>query len=502
MSMKCECCNRRFDANSAEVLCTIPQHAALLYPVESKYALRNKACHLERTATEAFESIMLTYGNGDLCSRLIYNAINREYIRGMTSYYSFWEGSHTDPGPFLAKDGTYIRQFPPLGDTIRDMFDEAAASNRNPWRISDNMRHTREIQSVGCNKGIFCQDHTFQPVKNYMKREVGAVAVWDAATETGEIASAVLVPTTKTIHFSHAAMQLARRTNFNPAAMYSDTWPNKDDYWEQLFPAIEGRLGLFHYEKRILSTLRKGHIDYFEAMSGLLNCLYEYLPEDYEKVLYALKHGLLSADGKHYSMVEISDMQSSKVFRHRYSKYLRKKMIEPETMRQRLQQWFCRYKVTASDGSQPGQGRLDPVKNFTLFTSDTKPAVDNCIDKAIHLADPLPLEQMYDTIQPSPNSKHNLPEYLSRRGKSKLEAFHDKFAHFGNGGMRRSLADALNLAGTARYKPQDSPQKSLPVKNQFGRKEVNSSWMGEGCSILEPIRVGLPEFDGRSCWSR
>ena len=223
---------------------TIPEHLSMLYPVESKYAFAKTDYHLERTATEVFDTIMVTYGNGDLCSRLIYNAINREYVRAMMSYYSYWQGRDKDPQPFLPKDGTYIRQYPPLGETIRDFYDKAAASNRNPWRISDNARHTREIQSVSCNKGIFCQDHTFQPVKNYMKNKTGgAVAVWDAATETGEIvACAVLVPTTKTIHFSHAAIQLARRPNFNPAVMYSDTWPNKDKFWEELFPGLEGRL--------------------------------------------------------------------------------------------------------------------------------------------------------------------------------------------------------------------------------------------------------------------
>jgi hypothetical protein len=40
-------------------------------------------------------------------------------------------------------------------------------------------------------------DHTFQALKNYQYK-LGAVALWGTATDTGEIASSVLVPTTKT----------------------------------------------------------------------------------------------------------------------------------------------------------------------------------------------------------------------------------------------------------------------------------------------------------------
>jgi hypothetical protein len=58
---------------------------------------------------------------------------------------------------------------------------------------------------------------------------------------------------------------------------------------------------------------------------------------------------------------------------------------------------------------------------------------------------------MYRKILPSPNSKHGLVEYLSRRGESNLESFHGMLAHFGNCGMRRTLVDNLNLTGTARH---------------------------------------------------
>ena len=319
----------------------------------------------------------------------------------------------------------------------------------NRWGISDFERHTREIQDVKVEGGIFAQDHTFEPIKNYRK-DLGAKAAWDVATQTGEIATVVLVKSTKTEDFSHAAQQLLKREHFNPQVMYSDTWPNKKEFWNQL--GVEGRLGLFHYQKRIISTLKKTHIDYFDAITDLLAALYAYCPEDYEKLLSALKDGSLSRTGRKYSSVEITQMKGTKTFRDRHAKYLRKQMYEKQTIRQMLDDWFCKYKVTSSDPeNRPAHGRLDPIRLIPLFTADTKSAVDCCKVNAEFLTDPMPLTDMYQTILPNPNSTHQLTEYLSLRGESKLEVFHDRFAHFANCGMRESLADSLNLAGTARY---------------------------------------------------
>jgi len=43
------------------------------------------------------------------------------------------------------------------------------------------------------------------------KKELGVEGLWDVATETREIACAVLVPSTKTSDFSHTAKQLSLR---------------------------------------------------------------------------------------------------------------------------------------------------------------------------------------------------------------------------------------------------------------------------------------------------
>ena len=91
-----------------------------------------------------------------------------------------------------------------------------ANSSSKPCKISDHDRNTRELQEVK-SKLIMVQDHTHEVTKNYhWKKKLGAEAMWDAATETGDIACAVLVLSTKTKDLSHAAIQLSKSPHFNP----------------------------------------------------------------------------------------------------------------------------------------------------------------------------------------------------------------------------------------------------------------------------------------------
>ena len=87
--MTCACCHRSFDANENAVLLSIPQHTSNCYPVEPKCALTNHSFHLERNAAEVMDSLMLTYANGELCSRLLHNTINRSYLERITLHYSY-----------------------------------------------------------------------------------------------------------------------------------------------------------------------------------------------------------------------------------------------------------------------------------------------------------------------------------------------------------------------------------------------------------------------------
>jgi len=156
-------------------------------------------------------------------------------------------------------------------------------------------------------------------------------------------------------------------------------------------------------------------------------------------------------------------------------------MHDHQTMIQMLDDWFCKCKVTTSNPDNPAFGRLDAIRQIPLFTTDTKTAVENCKEKVKYLADPFPIERMYQEMLPSPNATHDLSEHLSNRGESKLEAFHDRFSHFANCGMRQSLADNLNLAGTARYNLSIRHARALTSQyenplTKEARKKISTAW--------------------------
>lgn len=88
-SMVCDNCSRKYDLNGAAVLLGLPPHAAEQYPVEIKYAISNKRSHLSRTTTQLFGVLMLTYGNGEMCSKILYNSINMDYLHRVKVYYSY-----------------------------------------------------------------------------------------------------------------------------------------------------------------------------------------------------------------------------------------------------------------------------------------------------------------------------------------------------------------------------------------------------------------------------
>jgi len=64
---------------------------------------------------------MMTYGNGELCSSLLYTSINRLYLERVENYYSYAKANQqASVVPYFEKDGEYIKAYPPLGDGIQD----------------------------------------------------------------------------------------------------------------------------------------------------------------------------------------------------------------------------------------------------------------------------------------------------------------------------------------------------------------------------------------------
>ena len=248
----------------------------------------------------------------------------------------------------------------------------------------------------------------------YKKKELGVEGLWDVATETGEIACAVLVPSSKTSDFSHAAKQLSLRENFNPKAMCSDTWPCKSDCWALLLGhEVKGRLGLFHFIKRISGTLRKKHLDHNKSVSALLHCLHYHNDSDHNNLMLALKNGTLSSTGAKLTDEDIDDSKGTMLFRVRHGKHLRKEIRSAEVIWHMLENWFNAYKCSSSDvQNRPAGGRLDPIAQQPPFAPETRDNWMSCKDKAEFLQDPLPLDEMCYTMPPNPNSSHQLNECL------------------------------------------------------------------------------------------
>lgn len=457
-SYLCENCGQRTHANNAKFLSSLPPHVRHAYPVEAKYASTNQTFHLHRDLTLMMEEMMLTYANGDHLFRCMYRSMNKNYIRRLTNYLSKWKSmvemfpetyGQRSPPKYPKKHQGFIRFYPPAGSALRDAFLVASQCALTCLGVSDESRHTREIQAV-VTKNFIAQDHTNEAVKNYYNNQ-DMHAIWDVMTDTGEIACAVIVKDTSVGQIAHAVEQLKKRPGFDPVAMYCDTWPNKKEFWLRLLgPHLEGKLGLFHYIQRIVKTLRKPHPQRLQALTDLRMCIYAYEPTDLSNVIRCLNDGTLG--GKKHHSAEIEQMRRTGEFHNRFQKYLRKVILDPVTILHNLDLWWDKYKVTSSDPvNRPARGMRDPASGLGLFTEQSKATVARCKERAKELQDPRPVTDLYREIKASPLSKNKLSVWCSLRGESRLESFHDPLAHFGNGGMRHELADNLNLMGTARH---------------------------------------------------
>ena len=159
MKYQCNCCTAIFDGNDGRVLINIPEYIRKQYPVYPRYATGK--WHLSKSCSDLFEEIMMTYGNGDFFSRLLYNAINKKYLAKIEDFLSYHVHEKHECLSYPAKNGEFLSCSIPGGDALRNLYEQVSKSTLNYMGISDDMRHTREIQSVSCNV-MFAQDHTME----------------------------------------------------------------------------------------------------------------------------------------------------------------------------------------------------------------------------------------------------------------------------------------------------------------------------------------------------
>jgi hypothetical protein len=88
--------------------------------------------------------------------------------------------------------------------------------------------------------------------------------------------------------------ELAHRQGFNPKVFYTDTFPHLKETLEGIFMCM-GRLGIFHYLKRVTKTMDLSHPQYHEARVELSECVFEYDAGDIQLVKRVLEADTMSA---------------------------------------------------------------------------------------------------------------------------------------------------------------------------------------------------------------
>ena len=448
----CNKCYAILRSNSGELINSLPVFLQRAYPVEARFAAPTGQKHLHWSLSRLIESLGITYLNGEAISRYLYQGTGDSASDRVLDFYSQLNvfGDSGNGGMNLAypsSDELSKGCLPPEGSKLWETYTEAQHSDHTISHISEFDRGRREIQGVGSSVS-FVHDHTHETLKNYGNIP-GAKALWTTMVETGESTGVFVVGSTAIADYAHAAEQIARRPNMKPKGMWSDIYPNGMDFWRLLWPAILGHLGLFHWLKRISSTLRQRHVDYKKALLALSMCVYAWHADDLNGVIQALLNGALG--GHKHSDHEITELRSNGKFKSRYAEYIKKVFHPPETINANLDKWWRDYLVNASQGMPAGGGRRDPKTNDTLFTPETRNAVENGKKTLPYVVSQISEDDMYRQYNAAPRAKHSLPTYRTQTGESNLENLHNYMADWGNCGMNMELSDTINIAGLAQH---------------------------------------------------
>ena len=133
---------------------------------------------------------------------------------------------------------------------------------------------------------------------------------------------------------------------------------------------------------------------------------------DKAAVMQALFDGTLN--GTKMAWGKINELRGTARWNRNYAKYLKKIIYLHTVLVANLDRWFVKFKVTASKGKAPGQGRLNPANGQTLFTQETKVAVEEAKKKAQFILDVLSLAESYQPAEAPTRAKHSLPSYLHK----------------------------------------------------------------------------------------
>jgi hypothetical protein len=437
MNYQCNKCSGYCKGNDGRLLAMLPTQFQNAYPVDPRYAMVEKRTHIKKTFSNVMDKLMITHGNGEQLAQMLNELRGDAHLDMEEEFYNQSRDTGKKISEPLPSFQDWIGANSPSPRDLRDMKDLAAQSALVSTGVSDKDRVCREMQAVGASTTV-CNDHTYAFLKNYIAEDIkNAKCGHTIGVDTGEIASVTIVRNEEQTCYAHQAEQFSQRPNVKPKVHVSDICPKGIKLWQKLFAGVTCRLGWFHFLQRMTKTLRIEHHSYRLAIAILQECVYWFDVGDLVHVKHCLEDGLLGRDndGKKCPPEKL-DSKAKK-----YRENIRVWSFNAAEIASRLIAWHKRFK-----------NDHDETIGEDLFTSDTEGAVVEQVRNAEWVTDKVSKDELYIEVAPGMRSQTKLPIYIGRRGaESKLEKGHHAIAHFANGGMRRSLADFLGMAGVAYY---------------------------------------------------
>jgi hypothetical protein len=438
MSYQCNKCSKYCKGNDGRLLAMLPTQFRNAYPVDPRYAMGEKRTHIKTSFSNVADKLFITHGNGEQLAKMLHELRGEAHLDMQQEFYNQARDTGKKISQPLPSFQEWIGANSPSPSDLRDMKDLAAQSALVSTGVSDKDRVCREMQAVGASTTV-CNDHTYAFLKNYIAEDIkNAKCGHTIGVDTGEIASVAIVINEEQICYAHQAEQFSRRPNVKPKVHVSDICPKGIKLWQKLFAGVTCQLGWFHFLQRITKTLRIEHHSYRLALAILQECVYWFDVGDLAHVKRCLEDGLLGRDNDGAEKCPSEKLESKA---KKYRENVRVWSFDAGEIASRLLAWYERFK-----------NDHDEMIGEDLFTSDTEGAVVEQVGNAQWVTDEISKDELYIKVAPGMRSQTKLPIYIGRRGaESKLEKGHHAIAHFANGGMRRSLADFLGMAGVAYY---------------------------------------------------
>ena len=212
---------------------------------------------------------------------------------------------------------------------------------------SQHMYRTRQMQSVSVCGISVSNDHTYDGAKNNCDPNVKMI--WNCTSSELVTAYSIYCAGDGLEECVHAVEEVSHRFGWRPCRNFTDTWPNNEHFWSHIWWFSQGRLGIFHWMKRIFSTMPHAHKDFHLAQAALMisRCIYYMNPQDVANVKKAVKAGHLGIKKRLTDDHEFEkywrNLHSSPRFMRQFGKYINTQTYDEDTMRANVEAWKDEY---------------------------------------------------------------------------------------------------------------------------------------------------------------